>query len=335
VRIAVDNPKDVECLAEIRERVPEANLVVDLQENYRLVTTVAPHVDKVRYNPGHLYHHEKEKPARDKVALIAEAAARHDCALRVGVNCGSVDPEKQAKFEGADGPGLGGVTAMVESALEHCCYLDDLGFTRYVVSLKDSDPRKVIEGNVRFAAERPDVPLHLGVTEAGLMPDGAIKTRIAFEQLLSRGIGDTIRVSLTLPFADKWREVEAGRQIIADIDAGRFRSVPQFLDHGLNIISCPSCSRVENEAFVDLAFKVKEMSAYAKEYDITIAVMGCRVNGPGETDDADLGLWCAPTFVNLKRGEESLGAFPYDTVLDRLKVELDALISEKSAAAPV
>jgi (E)-4-hydroxy-3-methylbut-2-enyl-diphosphate synthase len=333
VRIAVDNKRDVECLAEIRARLPGVNLVVDLQENYRLITSVAPHVDKVRYNPGHLYHHEREKPARDKVAFIAEAAARNDCALRVGVNCGSVDPEKAQKFDGTDPPELRGVTAMVESALEHCRYLDDLGFERYVVSLKDSDPRKVIEGNLRFAAARPDIPLHLGVTEAGLMPDGVVKTRIAFEQLLSRGIGDTIRVSLTLPFAEKWREVEAGRQIIADIEAGRFRSVPQFLDGGLNIISCPSCSRVENEAFVELAFKVKEISAYAKEYDITIAVMGCRVNGPGETDDADLGLWCAPTFVNLKRGEESLGAFPYDTVLDRLKVELDAIIAEKRGAA--
>ena len=335
VRIAVDNVKDVECLATVHGMVPDANLVVDLQENYRLVTQVAPHVSKVRYNPGHLYHHEKEKPARDKVAFIAETAARHDCALRIGVNCGSVDPAMQEKFDGADPPELRGVSAMVESALEHCRFLDDLGFTRYVVSMKDSDPRKVIAGNTRFAEARPDVPLHLGVTEAGLMPDGVIKTRIAFEQLLSRGIGDTLRVSLTLPFADKWKEVEAGQQIITDIEAGRFRSVPVFQDHGLNIISCPSCSRVENEAFVDLAFAVKEMSAYAKPYDITIAVMGCRVNGPGETDDADLGLWCAPNFVNLKKGEEELGAFPYDTVLDRLKVELDAIIEQKKALAVV
>jgi len=238
------------------------------------------------------------------------------------------------KFEGADEPGLDGVTAMVESALEHAALLDDLGFTRYVVSMKDSDPRKVIEGNKRFAAVRPDVPLHLGVTEAGMLPDGVIKTRIAFEQLLSRGIGDTLRVSLTLPFSEKWREVEAGREIIADVEAGRFRSVPQFLDGGLNIISCPSCSRVENEAFVDLAFKVKEITAYAKDYDITIAVMGCRVNGPGETDDADLGLWCGPRYVNLKRGEEELGAFGYDEVLGRLKTEMDALIAARPAATP-
>src|SRR5262245_54409896 len=146
VRIAVDNTKDVDCLAEVRARVPGANLVVDLQENYRLVTRVAPHVNKVRYNPGHLYHHERQKPVRDKVAFIAETAARHDCAIRVGVNCGSVDPAMAEKFDHADPPELSGVTAMVESALDHCRMLDDLGFTRYVVSLKDSDPRKVIEG---------------------------------------------------------------------------------------------------------------------------------------------------------------------------------------------
>ena len=330
VRVAVDSRADVECLARVREAVPEANFVVDLQESYRLVTQVAPHVDKVRYNPGHLYHHEKDKPVADKVAFIAETAERHDCAIRVGVNCGSVDPEMDARHAGADEPGLEGVTAMVESALDHCRMLDAIGFTRYVVSLKDSDPRKVIAGNLRFAEARPDVPLHLGVTEAGMPPEGVIKTRIAFEQLLSRGVGDTIRVSLTLPFAEKWREVEAGRAILDDIEAGRFRSVPEFLDGGLNIISCPSCSRVENEAFIDLAHDVKAMTAYAKEYDITIAVMGCRVNGPGETDDADLGLWCAPTFVNLKRGEEELGAYPYDEVLGRLKAELDALIASRA-----
>ena len=335
VRIAIDSAKDVEALAKIRANVPEANIVIDLQENYRLISQVAPLVSKVRYNPGHLYHHEKSKPVRDKVAFIAATAVKNDIALRVGVNCGSVDPEMAAKFEGADPPQLAGVTAMVESALEHCRMLDDLGFTRYVVSMKDSDPRKVIEGNVRFAAARPDVPLHLGVTEAGMPPDGVIKTRIAFEKLLSRGIGDTLRVSLTLPFAEKWREVEAGNQIIADVEAGRFRSVPVFQDHGLNIISCPSCSRVENEAFIELAMKVKEMSAYAKPYDVTIAVMGCRVNGPGETDDADLGLWCAPNFVNLKRGQEELGAFPYDTVLGRLKVELDAVIETKKPLTAV
>ena len=185
----------------------------------------------------------------------------------------------------------------------------------------------MIEVNRRFAQERPDVPLHLGVTEAGLPPDGIIKTRIAFEQLISQGIGDTIRVSLTVPNNRKSDEIAAGKGILADIAAGRVRSVVKFNENTLNIISCPSCSRVENEAFIELAQQVKEVTAYAKDYALTIAVMGCRVNGPGETDDADLGLWCAPNFVNLKRGEVELGAFPYNEILPKLKQELDQLIA--------
>ncbi len=327
VRVAVDSPKDVEALAEIRRQTP-ANLVVDLQENYRLAETVAPHVDKVRYNPGHLWHHERAKPVRDKVAFLVAVARAHDLAIRVGVNCGSVDPEMKARHPEDD------VAAMVESALEHCRMLDELGFDRYLVSLKDSHPRKVIEGNTRFAALRPDVPLHLGVTEAGIPPEGIIKTRVAFEQLLTRGIGDTIRVSLTLPNPRKHEEVTVGRQILLDIAAGRFRSVPVFDDDKLNIISCPSCSRVENEKFVELAEAVKGMTAYAERHALTIAVMGCRVNGPGETDDADLGLWCGPTHVNLKRRTESIGAFTYDEILGRLRRELDALIEARSGAVP-
>ncbi|HXI01860.1 MAG TPA: (E)-4-hydroxy-3-methylbut-2-enyl-diphosphate synthase [Candidatus Saccharimonadales bacterium] len=326
VRIAVDSAGDAAAMERIRART-EVSLSVDLQENYRLAAIVAPHVDKIRYNPGHLYHHERKRPVRDKVAFIAETAARHGCALRVGVNCGSVDPEKKGLFGDDD------VGEMVASALEHCAILDDLGFESYVVSLKDSDPNKVIEANLRFSSERPGVPLHLGVTEAGLPPEGIVKTRIAFEQLLSRGIGDTIRVSLTVPNDRKGEEIAVGRAILQDIAGGRFRSVPRFERHGLNIISCPSCSRVENEAFVDLAQEVREMAAYAREHDVTIAVMGCRVNGPGETDDADLGLWCGPRSVNLKRGPETVGTYPYSEVLDALRRELDRILETKSPAA--
>jgi len=324
VRVAVDSRKDAEALAEIRKQTT-ANLSVDLQENYRLAEDVAPHVDKIRYNPGHLYHHEREKPWQEKVKFIAGIAAANDCAIRVGVNCGSVDPDKVDRYDEDDS-----ISPMLESALEHCDFLDSLDFTRYCVSLKDSDPQKVIDVNRRFAEQRPDVPLHLGVTEAGMPPDGIIKTRIAFEQLIGRGIGDTIRVSLTVPNDRKGEEIDAGRSIITDIAAGRVRTVVDYGLPTLNIISCPSCSRVENEAFIELAQDVKKMTEYAREHALTIAVMGCRVNGPGETDDADLGLWCAPNFVNLKRGSEEIGAFPYDEILPRLRQELDALIAEKS-----
>jgi len=325
IRIAVDNPKDVEALALIRAARPKANLVIDLQENYRLAEKVAPFVQKLRYNPGHLYHLEREKPVQEKVRYLVEVARAHGCAMRIGVNAGSIDPDKHAQYSKEDS-----ISPMIDSALEHCAMLDDLGFDQYCVSIKDSDPNKVIDANIRFAEARPDVPLHLGVTEAGMPPDGIIKTRIAFEQLITRGIGDTIRVSLTLPFDNKGEEITVGRQILDDIEHGRFRSVPRFEQKGMNIISCPSCSRVENEKFIELAQDVKEMTRYAKDHDITIAVMGCRVNGPGETDDADLGMWCATMYVNLKRGPESLGHFTYDEILGRLRMELDKLIEEKT-----
>ena len=320
IRIAADSKKDAAALIEIRQQT-DAVLSVDLQENYRLAEVLAPHVDKIRYNPGHLYHHERKKPWKEKVEYLVDIAGTHDCAMRVGVNAGSVDPDKLDKYPKEDS-----VTPMVDSALEHSEWLDGIGFTRYCVSLKDSDPRKTVDAYIRFAEVRPDIPLHLGVTEAGMPPEGIEKTRIAFEQLIGKGIGDTIRVSLTLPHADKYQEIEAGRQILKDISEGRVRTVVHFDENKLNLISCPSCSRVENEAFIDLARKVKERTKYAEEHAITIAVMGCRVNGPGETDDADLGLWCGPNYVNLKRRGEKVGAFKYDEILDRLDRELQQLI---------
>jgi (E)-4-hydroxy-3-methylbut-2-enyl-diphosphate synthase len=322
VRIAVDNPKEAAALKEIRAQTT-ATLSVDLQENYKMAELVAPHIDKIRYNPGHLHHIEKGKTIPQKVAWLVDIAREHDIALRIGVNCGSVAPAFLEKYPGDQ------MEALIQSTLYHCQLMEDLGFDRFVVSMKDSDPAKVVEANLRFATVRPDVPIHLGVTEAGLPPDGIMKSRIAFEKLLASGIGDTLRVSLTLPNERKHEEVTAGLRIIEDVQQGRFVSVPDF-GKGMNIISCPSCSRVENEKFVELAQQVKAMTAYAKDHHITIAVMGCRVNGPGETDDADLGLWCGPTTVNLKKKSVKLGNFAYDAVLDRLKVELDKLIAERA-----
>jgi (E)-4-hydroxy-3-methylbut-2-enyl-diphosphate synthase len=324
VRIAMDSEKEIPALKEIRAQTKGIVLSVDLQENYKIADRVAPHVDKIRYNPGHLHHIEKKKSIEDKVKWLVDIARDNDLAIRIGVNCGSVAPAFLDKYPGDQ------LAAIVESAAYHCDLMDNLGFTRFVVSLKDSDPNKVMDANRRFSERRPDVPLHLGVTEAGLPPDGIIKTRIAFEKLLAQSIGDTIRVSLTLPNERKHEEVLVGHKIIDDVAAGRFISVPDF-GAGLNIISCPSCSRVENEKFVELAQQVKELTTYAEKYKITIAVMGCRVNGPGETDDADLGLWCGPTTVNLKKKDRKIRYFAYDEVLPKLRAELDRLIAERSA----
>ncbi len=321
IRIAIDSKRDVEALREIRAQT-DARLVVDLQENYRLVTLVAPLVDKIRYNPGHLHHHEKETPVAEKVKLIVETARAHNLAVRIGVNFGSLDPAQKGIEEDP-------IESALKSVEQHIGFVEDLNFTNYVVSLKSSDPNDVMDINLRFAERFNDIPLHLGVTEAGMLPMGEIKTRIAFENLLAKGIGDTLRVSLTLPYAEKYQEILVAKKIIDDVNAGRFRSVPRFENQGLNIISCPSCSRVENEAFIELAQKVREMTSYAADENITIAVMGCRVNGPGETDDADLGLWCAPTHVNFKRRGEMIGSFGYDEIVAKLKQELDLLIAQK------
>ncbi len=317
IRIAVDSKKDVEALGVLRKNT-NARLVVDLQESYRLVEKVTPFVQKIRYNPGHLHHHQKNVPVFDKVKFIVEHAGQHSCAVRIGVNFGSLDPASRE----AEGKGVDPKEVALRSVEQHLEFMDKLDFKNFVVSLKSSNPNDVIDINEIFAERYPEIPLHLGVTEAGMLPMGEIKTRIAFENLIRRGIGDTIRVSLTLPFDEKYQEIIIGRKILSDIAEGRFRSVPRFEQEGLNIISCPSCSRVENEAFIELAEKVKELTTSLQDENITIAVMGCRVNGPGETDDADLGLWCAPNHVNLKKKSKLLGAFSYDEILPRILAEL-------------
>jgi len=313
VRVAVDTPQDATALAKIRD-LTDANLSVDLQENYRLAETVAPFVEKIRYNPGHLHHAEPNVSWTEKVRILVNIATRYDCALRIGVNCGSLDPAK--KNDVAEFP------PMVRSALEHADFLDSLKFDQYCVSLKGSDPFAVLDANRTFARLRPDVPLHLGVTEAGMPPEGIVKSRLALEPLLAEGIGDTIRVSLTVPNARKAEEIDAGREILRNVEMGTMISPDEWQSNRLNIISCPSCARVENEKFIELAEAVREATRFAAELPLTIAVMGCRVNGPGETDDADLGLWCGPSRVNLKRKETLLGSFSYDEIVPNLIEEI-------------
>ena len=165
VRVAIDSPKDAEALREIAAGI-HVPLSVDLQENYRMAEAVAPFVAKLRYNPGHLHHHERTKSTEEKVAWIVDVARRHDCAIRIGVNAGSIAPEYKERYPGDN------VGAIVACAVEHCALLDGMDFPDFVVSIKDSDPRLVIDANTRFAEARPDVPIHLGVTEAGMPPEG-------------------------------------------------------------------------------------------------------------------------------------------------------------------
>jgi (E)-4-hydroxy-3-methylbut-2-enyl-diphosphate synthase len=347
VRVAVDTVHDAEALREIRKRT-NANLSVDLQENYRLAEIVAPFVDKIRYNPGHLHHAEPETAWQTKVERIVQIARQHDCALRIGVNCGSLDPawgqtadgRRQTAEENTvpspSGGGLGWgksrdviasphpsplpkgegtIYVAINSALQHAEFIDSLGFDRFCVSIKSSDPKAVLLANRQFAAKRPDIPLHLGLTEAGLPPTGIEKSRAALEPLLAEGIGDTLRVSLTVPNDRKAEEIEAGRLILRNVAAGTV--LTDWQPECVNIISCPSCARVENEQFVLLAERVRD-AVRTINVPLTIAVMGCRVNGPGETDHADIGLWCGKNSVNLKRGSTLIGSFGYDEVIEKM-----------------
>jgi len=321
VRIAVDSRRDLEALKAIRQKT-NVPLAVDLQENYQLAAQVAPYVQKIRYNPGHLFHHDREKTAFQKVHLIVEAARRHACAVRIGINCGSLAGQSSDERGNT-------VENALALARQHVQIMEDSAFKNYVVSLKSARPEEVVEANRRFASEFEQIPLHLGVTEAGMLPEGEAKSRAALENLLAEGIGDTIRVSLTLPAERKFEEVLIARRIVEDVYAGRLGQGPAWHGSGLNIISCPSCARVENEKFVELAGRVREVCRFAEHENVTIAVMGCRVNGPGESDQADLGLWCAVNHVNLKRGTKLIGAFSYEDVLERLKAELVDLIASR------
>ena len=320
VRVAVDTLRDAEALREIRKRT-KANLSVDLQENYRLAEVVAPFVDKIRYNPGHLHHVEPGTAWQTKVKRIAQIARQYDCTLRIGVNCGSLDPALKENLS---------IDSAVHSALLHAEFIDALGFDRFCVSIKSSDPKAVLWANRQFTAKCPDVPIHLGLTEAGLPPMGIEKSRAALEPLLVEGIGDTLRVSLTVPNDRKAEEIEAGRLILQNVVSGTV--LTDWQPECLNIISCPSCARVENEQFVALAEQVRDavMSREsAIESPLTIAVMGCRVNGPGETDHADIGLWCGKKSVNLKRGSTLIGSFGYDDVIEKMLSEVNRLLDER------
>ena len=314
VRVAIDSQKEVEALKWIRERTP-ANLSVDLQENFLLAKALAPIVQKIRYNPGHLHHLKPSMSIEEKVQWIIQQAKNHNCAIRIGVNCGSIAPEFLAHFDSKE-------DAIIQSALYHCDLMKKYEFKNFCVSLKDSDPEKVIDINQRFAQIRPNINIHLGVTEAGMPPQGVIKTRYAFEKLIPQQIGSTIRVSLTLPFTEKAEEIRVGNKILQDIEEGKFWNKKLNQD-GINIISCPSCSRVENEKFIELAQKVQEITdTLPQNKPLSIAVMGCRVNGPGETDNADLGLWCGPKTINLKKKTNIIGNFSYEEILTELQKQI-------------
>ena len=261
-RVAIPDMEAAEALKEITKNSP-IPVVADIHFDYRLAIAACENgAAKIRINPGNI-----GDPAN--VRKVADCCKERNIPIRVGVNSGSVERSLIEKY--------GGVTAeaMTESALGAVKILEDMDFSDIVVSIKSSSPKLTIE-TYRCLASRKDYPLHVGVTEAGTLREGMIKSAVGIGTLLAEGIGDTIRVSLT---ADPVEEVKAARMILRALDLGA---------PGITFVSCPTCGRTQ-VPLIELANKV-ESRICDLPYNIKVAVMGCAVNGPGEAREADIGL---------------------------------------------
>lgn len=298
VRTSVFNLDDARALGELKARVA-VPLVADIHFDYRLaLESVAQGVDSLRINPGNI-------GSRERVAAVVDAARERNVPIRIGVNGGSLDKDLLGKY--------GGPTpeAMVESAFRHVRILEDLNYPNLKVSLKASTPMLTIEAN-RLFASRCDYPIHLGVTEAGPPMSGAIKSAAALGILLSEGIGDTLRISLT---ADPLEEVRAARILLESLNLRK---------PGLRVVSCPTCGRCQFPDMIALAQRIETRLA-SLDTPLTVAVMGCHVNGPGEAREADVGIACGKDRALLFRHGETVGWIASDEVEERLVAEVTAL----------
>ena len=296
IRVAVPDMAAARAVGAIREQI-SIPLVVDIHFYYRLaLEAVAAGADKVRINPGNI-------GAPERVKAVAQACRVRGVPIRIGVNGGSLEKPLLAKY--------GGVTpeALVESAFGHIELLHRYDFDDICVSLKSSDVRTTMAA-YRLMSEKSDYPLHLGVTETGTLRMGTIKSAIGIGGLLSFGIGDTIRVSLS---ADPVEEVSAARDILKALGIRR---------DGPNLISCPTCGRTRID-LIRLAQEVEQRLEHVQK-PLTVAVMGCVVNGPGEAASADVGIAGGDGVGLLFRKGEIVKKVPQDQLVD----ELFSLIDE-------
>lgn len=297
IRAAIPNREAVRLIPAIKQAV-KIPLVADIHFDYRLaLEAAAAGVDKIRINPGNI-------GSPDRVKAVAEACRGRGIPIRIGVNSGSLEKEILAKYAGPT------PEALVESALYHASLLERFDFTDIVLSIKSSDVDTMIRA-YELAAERCEYPLHLGVTEAGTERMGLIKSAVGIGSLLQRGIGDTIRVSLT---ADPVREVEAGFDILKALNLGR---------SGVQLISCPTCGRTKID-LIGIAGEVeKRLSGCQK--NIKVAVMGCAVNGPGEAREADIGIAGGDGVGLIFKKGQVVKKVPEKELVDSLMQEIDKL----------
>lgn len=262
IRVAVPDMEAAEAIGKIKKQI-HIPLVVDIHFDYRLaLESMKNGADKVRINPGNI-------GSKDRVKAVVDMAKAGGIPIRIGVNGGSLEKRLVEKYGGAT------ADAMVESAFGHVAILDELNFRDVVVSIKVSNVPKMIEAYRKFNAQS-DIPLHIGVTEAGTLRSGTIKSAVGIGALLAEGIGNTMRVSLS---ADPVEEVYAAYDIL---------KILELRKSGVEFVSCPTCGRTQID-LISIATEVEKRVAKLDK-DIKIAVMGCVVNGPGEARDADIGL---------------------------------------------
>ena len=297
LRAAIPDMDAVRLIPAIKKAV-KAPLVADIHFDYRLaLASVEAGIDKIRINPGNI-------GSRERVKMVADACRERGIPIRIGVNSGSLEKDLLKKY-GSPTP-----EALCESALYHASLLEDCGFDDIVISIKSSDVGTMIEA-YEMVAERCPYPLHLWVTEAGTERMGLIKSAIGIGSLLQRGIGDTIRVSLT---ADPVKEVAAGFDILKALNLGG--NSPQ-------IVSCPTCGRTKID-LIGLAHRVEAALADCKK-PIKVAVMGCVVNGPGEAREADVGIAGGDGVGLLFKKGEIVKKVPEEELLEGLLEEIEKM----------
>ncbi len=301
IRLAVTDEKSLEVVKKLKKAI-DLPLVADIQFDFRMALgAIDAGIDKIRLNPGNI-------GSADKVKSVVAAAAERKIPIRVGVNSGSVSKEIAAKYGRYSAEGL------VLEAMRHIQILEDCNFEDIVISLKASNVATMIE-SYRLMASKCSYPLHLGVTEAGTSYSGTIKSAVGIGTLLAEGIGDTIRVSLT---DQPEEEIRAGIEILKSLGLKK---------SGATLVSCPTCSRCSVN-LIQIAKEVEERLANMP-FPIKVAVMGCVVNGPGEAQDADIGITGANGEGLIFKKGKIIKKVPEDRIVDELFVEIEKLFKER------
>ncbi len=297
IRVAIPDMEAINLIYKIKEAV-SIPLVADIHFDYRLaIEAVNAGIDKIRINPGNI-------GSEDRVKQVANACKSKNIPIRIGVNSGSLEKEILAKYQHPT------AEALCESALYHASLLEKFDFDDIVISLKSSNVSTMVKA-YELVAQKTNYPLHLGVTEAGTEKMGIIKSSIGIGSLLLKGIGDTIRVSLT---ADPIKEVEAGFNILKSLD---------LYNDGVKFISCPTCGRTKIN-LINIANEAQERLKSLNK-NITVAIMGCAVNGPGEAKEADIGIAGGNGVGIIFKKGEIIKKVEESKLLDELMMEIEKM----------